>query len=517
VPAVTGAQASPTVPPDARVYADISWLASSGLIPDLIIGQRPFSRREVVRLLREARANVSSLRADSRPWATLVIDSDLRRYEQEGLRPADWIAASGTFLDSPFRRIPADPNGAIDATINPLVAYERGRPIADGGTLALQSQHSATLGSHVAVAVSPRATVQDGRGVVPGDGLRLQSGTVNALFGNAVLEAGRDYAVFGQAPTGGILLSTNAPAFDLVRIFNDHPARLPWVFGRLGPMRGTLFASDLGRAQNHPHAKLVGYKVSALVRPNVEIGVQVIDETGGNGAPPANFRDRFIDIFPLADIVFNPGSDFLFSNKLAGVDFHLRIPRAYGFELYGEGAVDDFDGRRLKSSLLEDGGYLAGISLSCLPRCGALLVRAEYHQTGIRYYTHAQFTTGIAHNGFILGDALGPRGVGGYLTVEGQDGRLGSLAVAGGYEVRSGNKYGSTSSSPNDADFHFVQVEHHPGERRARAIATWTSPDRQRCITLAASIGLERVVNFEFIDGRRRTNALVQLGVEVRP
>ena len=58
LPALGRAQATPLVPPDDRVYRDLDRLASAGLIDSLILGARPFSEREVLRLLGEAKRNL---------------------------------------------------------------------------------------------------------------------------------------------------------------------------------------------------------------------------------------------------------------------------------------------------------------------------------------------------------------------------------------------------------------------------------------------------------------------------
>jgi hypothetical protein len=185
--------------------------------------------------------------------------------------------------------------------------------------------------------------------------------------------------------------------------------------------------------------------------------------------------------------------------------------------VYAEGVVDDFDARRFHSTIFQDGGGIAGISLTCIAECGRFGVRAEYHQTGIRFYTHTDFSSGVQDNGVILGDPLGPRGLGGYLTLDGESSRFGTLALSGAYEVRSGNRYGSTVTDAHGDGFRFVQVEHHPGEHRARAMTTWTPTSRGSRMTWRATLGVEHVTNFDFVEGRSRTNVLAQLGYEWRP
>ncbi len=511
------AQASPRVAPGARVYSDIDRLAGAGLIDTIGYGARPFSQREIVRLLNEARRNLDR-NARARAWAEAVVDADLARYAPHDLRAIDAARVEVSSMDSPYRVVPPDSNGAIAATINPLVSNRGGRPLAIGTTTNLETEQSAAIGPHLALSISPRFTELIGHHGGRAGQLRVQSGSANLLFGNFTIDIGRDYALFSQAPTGGLLLSENAPPLDMVRVGTDRPAGLPWLLRYLGPLQATLLVADLGTLnQIHEHSKLIGYHVEAHPHRFFEFGVEVIDEMGGNGAPPASFGDRIADAFPVIDVAFRPNSDFLFSNKLAGVDFHFRAPSLAGLDMYAEGVVDDFDTRRFHSTIFQDGGGIAGISLSCIAECGRFGVRAEYHQTGIRYYTHTDFPSGIQENGIILGDPLGPRGLGGYLTIDAEPSRFGTMALTGAYEVRSGNRYGAIVGDASDNGFQFVQIEHHPGEHRARAMATWTPTSRSTRTTIRATLGVEHVTNFAFVNGRNRTNALAQLGYEWRP
>ncbi|HSQ30249.1 MAG TPA: capsule assembly Wzi family protein [Gemmatimonadaceae bacterium] len=507
-------QPSPFIPPNESIYADIDLLVSAGLIDRIAVGARPYTRGEIGRLLAEARRNIES-RGASAEWAGSIVDRDIARYVQQHPRPIDAASLEVARLSSPYRPIPADPNGSIDAAINPLAARRGGRTLVDGETAAIETMHSASLGGHVTVSVAPRVTFEADRDRARAVG-NIQAANALFQFGNLVAELGRDYAVFGPAPGGGLLLSTNAAALDMVRLSMQRPAALPWWFRRLGPVHGMLLVADLGRErQNHPHAKLVGYRMSITPHRNFEFGVQVLDETGGRGAPAASFGDRVLDAIPPID-AWRTGSDFQFSNKLAGIDARWRKPDWAGLELYLDGAVDDMDTRRFRSSLLEDGGVIGGASVSCLIGCGRLRVRAEYHQTGIRYYTHTDFASGLQSRGTMLGDPLGPRGLGGYLALETGGSGANQFVLSGAYEVRSGNLYASAGHGSHSADFHFVQVEHHPAERRARMLATWTSSRRGNRMATVVSAGVERTTNFAYAGGDR-TNALVRIAYEVWP
>ena len=513
--ATLGSQATARVAPTERVYRDIERLAAAGLIDTLILGARPFSEREVVRLLNEGRHNLER-HPSARSWAGQVIDRDLARYARSTTRVYDQAAVELTDLDSPYRGIPSDANGEIDAAINPLAANRSARPLADGFTGSVETAHSLTLGSHVAAMLNPRTTVWSVRGGGNHSNLVLQSAAANALFGNLAFDVGRDYAIFGQSPSGGLMLSANAPTLDMVRISNDVPAALPWLFRLLGPARGTLFVADLGDTrQIHPRTKLAGYHIAFLPHPQFEFGAEILDAMGGRGGQPASFGDRIVDAIPLIDAIFRSGTDFQFSNKLAGIDFRWRMPSWRGFELYGEGAADDFDIRRLRSTLLEDSGYLVGVSLACLAECGRFGIRGEYHQTGIRYYTHFDYP--LSARGALLGDPLGPRAVAGYLTLDGESARAGYFAIEAAFESRTGNQYGSATTGTNTEGFHFVRTTIRPGEKRSRAVVTWAPDARDGRIELRLSAGAERVSNFNFAAGSDRTNWLARTALVVRP
>jgi len=506
------------VAPDDPVYRDIDQLAAAGLIDTLIGGTRPFSEREILRLLGEAQRNLGR-NPRARAWAESAIAADIARYTRPAIRVVDAVRSDVEEISSPFRRIDSDQNGTIDASVNPLAAYRGGRPVVDGFTMNLESAHSVLLGSHLAATVNPRVTLARPRG---GDAsvndLRLQTGAIQVLFGNVSIEAGRDYMVFGQSPPGGILLSDNAPPLDMVRVGNDAPFVLPWFLRYAGPIRTSFFVSDLGAYnQIHPHARLAGYHISFLPHPRFEIGVEVLDGMGGRGGQAASFGDRVADAVPLIDAFFRTHSDFEFSNKMAGGDFHWRMPSWRGFELYFEGAIDDFDYRRLKSVFLEDGGYIVGTSMSCLVECGRFGVKAEYHQTGIRYYTHGDYP--MAKDGLLLGDPLGPRGLGAYLTLDGEFAHGNYLALTSAFEVRSGNEYGSVTTGAGTTGFHFVQKLHRPGEKRARTVLTYTPEMRLGAGRLSPtmSVGVEQVTNSGFDAGIDRTNWLARAGFAWRP
>src|SRR4051812_6644233 len=97
-PPVVRAQATPNVPLSETVYRDLDVLAASGLIDSMIYGSRPYSRREVMRLLNEARRNLPRLISGA-AWSEQTIDFYLHRYESAPATGIDVASADVTALN----------------------------------------------------------------------------------------------------------------------------------------------------------------------------------------------------------------------------------------------------------------------------------------------------------------------------------------------------------------------------------------------------------------------------------
>lgn len=491
----------------------------------MIVGQRPYSRREVARLVAEARALLDAPDGgtggdagrpplpDARRERLSHVLSRLERDHApsssgDGFRGrADGFAATATLLDSPGRPIADVGLGAITATVNPLAQNIGGRSLVHGLTGWGEAATSASLGRHVAGNAHGRVTLQSARS--GGSDATLDVHALSATLGahNVVVQVGRQQPSYGQGMHGGLFLSRNAPGLDMVRIGNDIPARLPGFLGRLGPARGTLFVADLGSGQHFAHEKLAGWKVSFLPVPRLELGMSLLTQQGGAGAPPATWSERVIDVVTIVDVLFIQDRDLIFSNKLAGLDMRLRLQSS---ELYAEVMSDDFDVRRVGSSLWEDTGYLVGVVLPALGRSGAWRFDAEYQHTGLRFYQHGQFRSGVTSRGTILGVPLGPRGDGGVARLR-WDGGLASdawLAVAG--ERRSDDQY-VTAYGENDSGFRFVRTEDRPEEYRTRLVAGASRRVAGGAARLEAEGGVEHVRAHRFILGESRVGSMARL------
>ncbi len=176
------AQARPVRSARRTVYRDIDQLTAAGLIDTIVSGTRPYSAREVARLLSDAKRNLGRLRSGA-GWEDEIISADLERYAPHANRAIDEARVDAAVMSSPTRAVPTDANGSLDATINPLAAYRGGVPLANGSTTALETERGSTVGPYLAVAFTPRFTSERSP-VTAARALPVQSASVSALLGN---------------------------------------------------------------------------------------------------------------------------------------------------------------------------------------------------------------------------------------------------------------------------------------------------------------------------------------------
>ena len=541
------AQSSASVDPADPIYRAIDLFIAEGLIDSVVVGQRPYSRREVARLVAIAarhRARLEQGFADRSltpaerailahrlHYTNALLDQARQVYGVDTIpvphmRSAseittagrlDRVTLEGTSLASVPRVVPNGGIGGIDAVTNPLADNRQGRDYADGGTVAVEGAWHADAGPYASLNMAFDARHLELHGGQRTTAAHAQVLSVATFLRNVRIDLGRDYITWGQTPLGGLAFSTNAPALGMFRVASDAPFLLPWFLRYAGPLRASLVVADLGTHRDHAHAKLVGYKISAVPWRRLELGVTVLDELGGVGTPPVSVGDRIADVFPFVDAIFFHKTNVTFSNKLAGGDIRLRFPEANGLELYGEMLLDDFDLRRVKSSLWQDDGIIAGLSVPRLASDGTFRLDAELHHTGLRYYQHDLFDSGVTYDQRMLGDALGPRANAGYLTIRWATTTVHELAINVAIERRSNDQYVLVSDDAQSTNFRFEKTEDRPEETRKRLTLAWSNGSTIVGLRGVLEAGWEHVSQFDFTTGVSRSNALARLTLEYRP
>lgn len=533
------AQASVNVNNLDYLYRDIDKLVAHQLVDIIIVGQRPYSRREFARITSEAMRkfpalekklsdpNLSEKKKRSLRKRIAYIKPILARLKKEfreeliqrgvlkgetkwySVHLLDKVYADTTVTNSLPRTVPANGLGQIDAFINPLVQYRQGRHIVDGGTLSLETTHWVRASNHLAINFRPRVQLGIGRDGQPDiNDFFVQELYAKFFVKNFEIEIGRDNVLYGQGKNAGLLLSNNPRGLDMIKLSNDTPFIFPSVLKYLGAIKLSYFLANLGPEQNFSYPFLVGYKLSAQPLSFFEFGFALLTELGGQGAPFASTEDLILEVVPFGALIKT--TDIENSNKMGGFDFRFRIPTARNLELYSEIIWDDsHTPSDIQKFFWDDVGYIGGFYLGRITNSGTVDMRFEFHHTGIRYYQHGQFSTGLAMNQFILGDILGPNGLGLYGNVSWDINSENILSFDGALESRSADVY--TTAPP----FIFVKVEDKPEERRFRGVASWLLRMNDIPLTLGVQLGFERVQNFNFIAGNGRNNFLGRVNLQI--
>ncbi len=523
------------------VYHDIDKLVGNGLVDKIIMGQRPFSRKEIARITAEATYNLSRLKKKledpkisekkkrSLQGRLEFVEEILLRlqhdYREEliqlgalqgekswySLHPLEKTELDFLSTNSLPRTIPLNGLGVIDAVINPMVQYRQGRHLVDGSNASLETTHWFRATDHFAFFVQPRFQLAFGReGQADDNNAYILNLYSKFYVKNFEIEIGRDNLFWGQGLNSGLMLSNNPRGLDMIKISNDSPFFLPWVFRYIGALKWSFFISNLGPEQNFNDPFLFGYKFSFQPISFIEIGFSFAEQEGGDGSPPASLRQRVRDATPIWNWV---GKGVEIGNKFSGVDLRFRVPPANGLELFAEIIFDDFYApltlSNLKRNLKTDTGYVAGFYLPRVDTEGKWDLRCEYHKTGIRYYMHGQYFSGWTLNKFILGDNLGPNAFGIYLTSNWDIDQKNLLTINGAFETRSADTYITTT----DASF-LQKVEDKPEERRYRATTQWLHRMEDWPLQLKVLVGYERVQNFNFVAGNGRNNYLGEIGLQ---
>jgi hypothetical protein len=508
------AQGTALVLPGDPAYRDLDRLAALGMLDTVVMGHRPYSRREIARLAsaaeRSVRRRAGNGAARGSDEVAELVRALSRRFASDGataprsavLAPFDGGAAGYTG-SSVQRRALVGEGREIEATIGAFGDRRLGRPEVRGHGAWLEMAHRVEPAPFLAGTARERVELRAPRdaGVAGGDA-ELLVASVRARAGNVALTAGRSPVAWSQETGTGLLFASDAPALDMISVSGERPWVLPGFLRRAGAVQGTLLLADLGASAVRSHSRLLAYKLSVAPSPRVEIGGSFTSRFGGEGARPASVGDRLIDFLPFVDIFrrhnYTDTSRTLEveSDKMLGLDGRLRLP---GVVLSGELVVDDFDVHRIPTLLTWDGSQSLRITVPRLARDDLALGLSAIH-TGIRAYQHYQLSAGHASRGRLLGDELGPdaKAFGAELAWRPRYGTTLSLAARSAIHSRAEYQYVVDGSF-----FALRRVTAASNELRDRLVVAASTRPRDDML-LAVRLGALRTRNHAFTGATRR-------------
>lgn len=518
---VAHAQGTAVVPLDHPAYADLDRLIDLGVLDSVIVGQRPYSRREMLRLhsrlvhaipAEPGEANVAAALAVTRLRSHLGLESGSE--DEGGTTPIDAGSLTLSTTDARRRGFSGSITRELEATIDPLATRRLGTPAPRGHSLALELEHVVEPASWLALHARERV-----EGVasndVPGSSRRaeLLTGGARMRHRNLAFQIGREQVAWAQRTGDGLLLASDAPALDLLSIASDAPFWLPRPFRRLGPVHATFLLADLGPSVVRSHSKLLAYKVSVAPQAGLELGAFFLDHFGGQGGRAASLGNRLIDFLPFVDIF--RGHNYtdttrtldVDSDKQLGIDGRMRFASLGGLTVATELLIDDFDVHRIRTLFTWDGAQSLRI---VMPRFGRSAFAGELSakHTGIRTYTHGALSDGITTRGRLLGDELGPdaKSFGAMLRWRPE----GPTEVS--VEGRSATYSRADYVTVEQGSYFVIRRTGDASNEQRDAVTVVAMRDLGRRLRLTARVAAERIRNADFAGGSRRDYAAA-LGV----
>lgn len=352
-----------------EIYPLLEEMEAIGAINSQIYGIKPFSMKEVARLLIEAEKNKKYLS----PYLKKRLKEHFLKYKD---------AFEETFYFKPIE----------DIYLSYYYVDEKKPENILGRKL---ERNNLTLGFGSKLFLSPHLLFHSQFEIESfhGDGNLWKGeflmGYTKIGFHKWYFEAGIDSIWWGQGYTGTLINSLNpAPFSPLFKIETEQPIILPWIFHYLGLIKLSVFLTRLEENRYVPHPYLLGMKISLKPMPILEIGLFRSAMFGGRGRKCS----LSTILFAKGENVYNPSKTE--GDQKAGLEVRFRPIKK--FVIYWEGAGED-----------EAGGFpshWAHIVGFYMPQLwNKLGIRFEYANITRWWYEHHIYKAGYRYHGNIIG------------------------------------------------------------------------------------------------------------------
>lgn len=508
------AQSSRSVPVSDPSYDEIDKLIGYGVIKSYFIGQRPWTRLEFARLIKEAESNIDKICKKKitqkclryRENAEFILSKLKKNYAYEinkvfskktlNYSYLDSIQSNFTFLDSPSRSVPMHGIG-VNAIINPMVMYKDGKHYQDGFNYFLQFENWLQITPYVFIEALPLIQLNTNNNFGNAEfSPTFQHLYFKGTYRNIEFLIGRDSIIWGQGKYGGILFSNNARPLDMIKVSTPYPFELPWVFKHVGKWKAALFVANLGPDQAIKYGFLAGAKLTLKPVTWFEISYSQGVMMGGDGAPTGSLWDYFTEFFASRAGFLDSsgaGQEENLGNRIYGFDIRLTAPFLNNAQLYYEMFSDD----AFQSKFTTFWAYSGGIYFPMLPFIDNLNMRIEGRFIPERFYHHSIFLDGWTLNNKFLGDGHG----------------MGNKGISVNINYGVSNNLFIDFLAEHNVWYKDIKL----ADEKRMSLQFTIEYIFNKKIKFNSAFGYERVDNFDFIPGNNRNNFLINLGLVWNP
>lgn len=241
----------------------------------------------------------------------------------------------------------------------------------------------------------------------------VEEGYAKLQLFNLELEVGREHLWWGPGYDATLMVSDNAPPFDMIKLSNFAPFILPWHFKYLGQINALFFITRLEKERVIPRPYLTGMRVTIHPLGIFEMGATRMIMAGGEGQGKIETLSD-VETIISARKEHDAGDKFNL-NQLAALDLRVHLPHLRRWtpiqmiDAYMEMGMEMFWylkvlGRRyyIKPHWLS---YLYGIHLDL----GRHDLRFEYTDllSSTFFYDHFIYKSGYTYEGKFIGHHIG--------------------------------------------------------------------------------------------------------------
>jgi membrane-associated phospholipid phosphatase len=430
---------TPYVPLNSWVYPAIERLSAMGLVHTEFLGMRPWTRLECANLTEEAAQSLdegveNSQAADIVSVLSTEFASESATYENGPENTARiesvysrMTGISGTPLNDSYhfgQTIINDYGRPYQEGFNNVTGFSA---YATAGRFAIyvngEYQHAPSAPGFsqpirnffVTIDQTP---VQAATPIAGTDQFRLLDTYVAANLGGWDLTFGKQSLWWGPGDGTALIFSDNAEPIYMARVSRTTPFLLPWILGKLGPVKVDLFFGQLAGNQFPPRPLIHGEKISFKPTQNLELGFSRTSEFGGVG--------RALTSAAILNSYFSFTSSGAYGpndnpgKRTGGFDFSYRVPFVRRWLTVYTDAISSDDPSPIDAP--RRAAVNTGLFLPRLPGINKLELRLEAGYTdtatgrsvgGKFYYWELFFYHDLYTNkGNIMGSWIGREGAG---------------------------------------------------------------------------------------------------------
>jgi Capsule assembly protein Wzi len=413
------AEVSVNLPLDDPAYPLLDKLVTSNLTFTNALTLKPITRLYAARLIAEAieqRRHELDTTQRQEPFLDEMLEYLASRFKRE-LQEIGFLyrprRAASVFLaplaevklDTVFARnqfVLRDSSG-LTPNLQGVFGLNEGFAYGNDFTLRARSISWMTLVHHFAAYLEPEVSIRSHPLLDDTFEAGLHKGYLKASYINLELAFGRDTLWWGPASQGDLVISNNAPPFDLVKFTTPQPFRLPGPYHALGEWQIAYFVARLEAQREFPHALLSGLRLTFQPATLVKVGFTNAFQAFGSGGVGLSALEYLEKLFvPTLDTTGRTVNGLVAYDVVLSVPFVRELPFLEGLKLYWQRGQDNV--KNIQGVL--GGGNILGAVLEG----GRWDVRFEFVETRDArsvWYTHPTYRSGFALKQFVIGHPIG--------------------------------------------------------------------------------------------------------------